>query len=244
MSFLLLFLAGLVDGFNPCAFSMVILLAGILATGGRQRSARVWGGAAFCLSSYLTYLALGLGLLQILRAMEGLRVVWLVVQTLLSLALFVLAFLSVRDAFRYRRVREPSVITLQLPSHVKELIRVAGERSWRGPTVVLTGLVCGFFVTLLDSLCTGQIYVPLVALLAGEPSAIRAFAGLALYNIAFILPLLFVFVCAAFGADAARLSNWSKKNVFPAKLALGFLFLFLAILILPKFGSQLAHLFS
>ena len=34
-------LAGIADGFNPCAFSLVIALAGILAVGGRQRRADV-----------------------------------------------------------------------------------------------------------------------------------------------------------------------------------------------------------
>jgi len=38
-------LAGLVDGFNPCAFSIIIVLAGILAVGGRMRRARLAGGA-------------------------------------------------------------------------------------------------------------------------------------------------------------------------------------------------------
>lgn len=42
-------LAGVADGFNPCAFSIVISLAGILAVGGRKRRARVLGGWAFCL---------------------------------------------------------------------------------------------------------------------------------------------------------------------------------------------------
>ncbi len=37
---------------------------------------------------------------------------------------------------------------------------------------------------------------------------------------AFIAPLVAVFMLAAKGADAARMSRWSKRNVFPSKLAL------------------------
>ena len=60
-TFLTVLLAGLADGFNPCAFSIIIVLAGILAVGGRKRSARMLGGWAFCIASFLTYMAMGCG---------------------------------------------------------------------------------------------------------------------------------------------------------------------------------------
>lgn len=225
-------LAGIADGFNPCAFSIVIALAGILAVGGRQRRARMLGGWAFCLGSFLTYMAMGLGLMRALRALEGLRLTHDIVMGLLALALFVLSALSVRDAFRYHRARVPSVITLQLPDRVKKAIRAIAEASWRGPAVFAAGLGCGFLVTLLDSLCTGQVYVPVLALLSREPGAWRSLVLLALYNLAFIAPLVAVFMLAAKGADAARMSHWSKRNVFPSKLALGLVFAILGALII------------
>ena len=224
-------LAGVADGFNPCAFSIVIALAGILAVGGRQRRARMLGGWAFCLGSFLTYMAMGLGLMRALRALEGLRLAHDIVMGLLALALFALSALSVRDAFRYRRAKVPSAITLQLPDRVKKAIRAIAEASWRGPAVFAAGLGCGFLVTLLDSLCTGQVYVPVLALIAREPGAWRSLALLALYNLAFIAPLVAVFMLAARGADAAQMSRWSKRNVFPSKLALGVVFALLGVLV-------------
>ena len=235
-------LAGIADGFNPCAFSIVIALAGILAVGGRRRRARMLGGWAFCAGSFLTYMAMGLGLMRALRALESLRTVHDAVMAALALALFVLAFLSVRDAFRYRRAKEPSVITLQLPDRVKKLIRAVAEASWGGPTVVVAGLGCGFLVTLLDSLCTGQIYVPVLALVSREPGAWRSFALLAIYNVAFMVPLVAVFMLAAKGADSERMSRWSKRNVFPSKIALGFMFAVLGALVMPNFGARLAEM--
>ncbi len=233
-------LAGFVDGFNPCAFSIVIILAGILAAGGRRRRARLFGGVAFCVASYLTYLAMGLGFLQAVRALSGFLWLQRILATLLALALFALSFLSVRDAFRYRRDRTPTAITLQLPDGVKRAIRSVAEASWRGPAVVLTGFACGAVVTILDSLCTGQVYLPVLALVSREPEAARLFGLLALYNLAFITPLVAVFVLAATGASAERMSGWSKRNVFPSKLALGFLFALLGALVLPRFGGALA----
>ena len=224
--------AGIVDGFNPCAFSIVIALAGILAVGGRRRRARMLGGWAFCLGSFLTYMAMGLGLMKALRSLAGLRTAHDVVMSLLALSLFVLSALSVRDAFRYRRAKVPSVITLQLPDRVKRMIRAIAEASWGGPAVVVAGLGCGFLVTLLDSLCTGQVYVPVLALISREPGAWRSLGYLALYNAAFIAPLVAVFMLAAKGADSERMSRWSKRNVFPSKIALGVVFALLGALVL------------
>ena len=235
-------LAGIADGFNPCAFSIVIVLAGILAVGGRKRRARMLGGWAFCAGSFLTYMAMGLGLMRAIKALEGLRAVHDVVMTLLAFSLFVLAALSVRDAFRYRKAKVPSVITLQLPDRVKKLIRAVAEASWGGPTVVVAGLGCGFLVTLLDSLCTGQVYVPVLALISREPGAWRSFALLALYNLAFIAPLVAVFMLAAKGADSERMSRWSKRNVFPSKIALGVIFAILGVLVLSGLGAHLADI--
>ena len=226
--------AGFVDGFNPCAFSIVIVLAGVLAAGGRRRRARLLGGAAFCAGSYLTYMAMGFGLLSAFRALSGLDAVRDALFAVLSLTLLVLSVLSFRDAWRYRAARVPAVITLQLPDGVKRAIRAVAEASWAGPAVVGTGLLCGFVVTLLDSLCTGQVYVPVLAMLARDARSFRALVLLALYNLAFIAPLVAVFVLAAKGADSARMSRWSKRNVVPSKVILALVFALLAALLFPR----------
>jgi cytochrome c biogenesis protein CcdA len=242
-TFLTVLLAGLADGFNPCAFSIIIVLAGILAVGGRKRRARLLGGWSFCTASFLTYMAMGLGLMRVIRALEGLRLFYDIVMTMLSITLFILGFLSVRDAFRYRKEKVPSAIALQLPDKVKRLIRVVAETSWSGPAVVATGFGCGFLVTLLDSLCTGQIYVPVLALISREVEAWRSFMFLVVYNLAFIAPLIVIFILAAKGADSERMSRWSKRNVFPSKIAMGFVFAILGVLVLPKFGGFLVDAF-
>ena len=226
--------AGFVDGFNPCAFSIVIVLAGILAVGGRRRRARLLGGTAFCVGSYLTYMAMGFGLLAAIRSLSSLDIVRHALFAVLSLSLVVLSALSLRDAWRYHIARVPAVITLQLPDGVKRAIRAVAESSWSGPAVIGTGLLCGFVVTLLDSLCTGQVYVPVLAMLARDTHSARTFLLLALYNLAFITPLVAVFVLAAKGADSARMSRWSKRNVVPSKIFLAIVFAVLAVLLFPR----------
>ena len=228
-------LAGIVDGFNPCSFAIMISLAGILAIGGRKRKARILGGLSFCAGTFVTYMLMGLGLMQALKALEGLRILHDVVMALLALSLFVLSFLSFRDALKFRKVPVFSVVTLKLPEGVKVLIRKIAMESWSGPAVALAGFGCAFLVTLLDALCTGQVYVPVLALISREPGAWRSFALLALYNLAFIAPLVAVFILASKTTDAFQMAKWSSRNVIPAKIALGLVFAVLCILILVRF---------
>ena len=237
-------LAGIVDGFNPCSFAIMISLAGILAIGGRKRKARILGGLSFCAGTFVTYMLMGLGLMQALKVLEGLRVVHDVVMALLALSLFVLSFLSFRDALRFRKIPVFSVVTLKLPEGVKVLIRKIAMESWSGPAVVLAGFGCAFLVTLLDALCTGQVYVPVLALISREPGAWRSFALLALYNLAFVFPLVAVFVLASKTTDAFQMAKWSSRNVIPAKIALGFAFAVLGLLVFPGLAERLAGMFG
>ena len=225
-------LAGVVDGFNPCSFAIMISLAGILAIGGRRRRARILGGLAFCIGTFLTYMLMGLGLVQALKSMQGMRIVNEVVTAVLTLSLFVLSFLSFRDALRFRRIPVFSVVTLKLPEGVKNMIRQIAMSSWSGPAVVAAGLGCGFVVTLLDALCTGQVYVPVLALISREPGAWRSFALLVIYNLAFIAPLVAVFIIASKTTDAFQMAKWSSRNVIPSKIALGVMFAILGLLLI------------
>lgn len=225
-------LAGIVDGFNPCSFAIMISLAGILAIGGRKRKARILGGLSFCVGTFVTYMLMGLGLMQALKALGGLRIVHDIVMALLALSLFVLSFLSFRDAARFRKIPVFSVVTLKLPEGVKVLIRKIAMESWSGPAVALAGFGCAFLVTLLDALCTGQVYVPVLALVSREPGAWRSFALLVLYNLAFVSPLVVVFVLASKTTDAFQMAKWSSRNVIPAKIALGVMFAILGAMLL------------
>lgn len=225
-------LAGLADGFNPCAFATVVFLTSVLALGGRSRRMKMLGGLAFCAASFATYFLIGFGFLHAIRALEGLHRVREIITYVTSGLLFVLAGLSIVDAIRYRRKGVPSSVLLQLPSSVKKRIHSVGRVCLSGPTIVAGGLLCGVGVTLLESVCTGQLYLPLLVWLSRESGGLRAWLLLLLYNVAFILPLLVVFLLAAFGVHNRHLVDWSRRHVVPAKMSLAVVFLILAFLLL------------
>lgn len=54
----------------------------------------------------------------------------------------------------------------------------------------------------------------------------------------FRLPLVLVFVLASKTTDAFQMAKWSSRNVIPAKIALGMVFLLLGILMILGLNVQ------
>jgi threonine/homoserine/homoserine lactone efflux protein len=93
-------------------------------------------------------------------------------------------------------------------------------------------------VTALESVCTGQMYVPTMVMViksaGGFPAAaglsVKAWQYLLLYNVMFVVPLVIVFLLTYFGLRTQTLLDWSKRNVVFSKLLLGIFFLLMAVL--------------
>jgi hypothetical protein len=102
-----------------------------------------------------------------------------------------------------------------------------------GPGLAVIGFVLGAAVTALESVCTGQVYVPTLVLVAkaGGSEAGTAWKYLLLYNAMFMVPLVAVFLLTYFGLTTQTFISWSKRNVVPSKILLGLLFLSMAVLI-------------
>lgn len=223
---------GLLDGINPCAVSTLVFLMSLLAVSGVRGRGLLAMGASFCLASFVTYTALGLGLLRALHLLAGFGLARFWVGAVMAGVLGVFAFLSFRDALRYRRSGDPSDVSLQLPEAIKRMIRRVIKRGLGAGSLALGGLVIGAAVTALESVCTGQVYVPTLALVArtGNSTA-RAWSYLLAYNAMFVLPLVAVFLLVYFGLRTEALLRWSRRNVVLSKVLLGIFFLGTALLI-------------
>jgi len=221
--------AGLLDGVNPCAFTTLVFLLSALALAGRSRRQTLWIGVCFTAAVFLTYLAIGAGLLQGVRLAGAFPVVGAALRWLLIAGLAVLAALSLYDYYLVRSGRSKEIL-LQLPDRFKQRIhRDIRERS-RAAGLVTSSLALGFLVAVFELACTGQVYFPtLVYLVRIRPDA-GSFFYLLLYNLGFILPLGAVFLLAYLGVGSQRLAGFARRSLAGVKLALAVLFLGLAVL--------------
>ncbi|MBI9019767.1 MAG: hypothetical protein JEZ10_00725 [Verrucomicrobia bacterium] len=225
--------AGLLDGMNPCAISTLVFFMSLLAVSKVRNRQLLLLGIFFCLASFLTYLALGFGLLRVLHLFSGFTVFRSAVEWAMAAVLLVLAFLSFRDALRFRKSRDGHDVTLQLSAGMKKRIHSVMHRGLGVGSVILGGLLIGTAVTALESVCTGQVYVPTLVLILKNSafSESRAWLYLLAYNLMFIMPLALTFVAVYFGLRTETLLAWARKNVVFSKTMLGLFFIVMAFLI-------------
>lgn len=221
--------AGLVDGLNPCAISSLVFLASVLSLSRVRGLHLIAVGSVFVLATFLTYAAIGFGLLEAVYRLTLFRRFQKAVDWGLIAALVVMSALSFRDAARFRQTGSPSSVTLKLPpvlsQRVHRLLRAGLSR--RGQ--LITVFVVGCLVTALESVCTGQVYVPtLVWVVRTGTDRTRGLAYLGLYNLMFVLPLIAVLGLVYAGLEWLKLAEWSRRNVVASKVAMGVFFLGLA----------------
>lgn len=225
--------AGLVDGINPCVFATLVFFLSLLAVariGGRKL---LLAGSCYCLACFFTYFAMGFGLFRFLKLFSGYRRLQGGLELAMVALLLVLAFLSFRDAFRYRKTGKADRVALRLPERIRKRIHEIIRRGLQSRYLLPGAFVTGMLVTVLESVCTGQIYVPTLALMVKESGAGGRWVWyLLLYNAMFLLPLLLLFAAAWRGTTTRIFLDWSRKNAVYGKIAAGCLLLLLAALIL------------
>jgi hypothetical protein len=217
---------------NPCAFATLIFFVSLLGTLRRRRREIVAAGAAFAIAVFATYFLLGLGAFRAVKAMSVSSGVATALNLGIGVFALVLGILSFRDAWRCHRSGNAGEMSLKLPEGIRRRINRLISTRLRTGSLVGGAFALGVTVSLLESLCTGQMYLPTIMVMTRDPIlAPRAVLWLLLYNLAFILPLLGVFALAVAGAGTRTFLKLSRRHTVPAKCFLGLFFLLLAALL-------------
>jgi cytochrome c biogenesis protein CcdA len=228
-SFVSILAAGIIDGINPCAIATMIFLVSFLATRRRDRREILVIGMCFTASVFLTYLLLGVGAFKAITALEHYRWLSIIIRwSAVALALIV-GIISFVDAFRFGKSGKTQDIALQLPKAVKLRIHKVISGNLSGGQLVTGAIVTGFLVTLLEAVCTGQVYLPTILLMTKQEGL--RFTGwlyLIFYNILFVLPLLVVMGFAYFGMKWDKLAQATQKHLSLLKILLGIVLIALA----------------
>ncbi len=224
-----IFLAGLLDGVNPCAFSAMVFLISALAMAGRSRSTMLAIGLFYALGIFVTYSLVGAGLLGGLRRIaveSGLRAI---LEYLLAGFLIVLSVLSLVDGLRLSRGRTD--LLLKLPQKLSGRIHKLIRDEVRSGAAAGGALLLGVVVALIELGCTGQVYLPTIAWMIARGEGSKPWLWLAIYNLAFIIPLLIVFVVSYKGVSAVKLAASFRKRGAAVKYAMAGLLAVLAIVV-------------
>jgi len=214
--------AGIVDGINPCAIATMIFLISFLTLQKRKKFEVLVVGLSFTASVFVTYTLLGVGAFQGITALQRYHFISEIIKWgAVSLAGFVAIF-SFADAIRYAITKNAASMTLQLPKPVKKSIHKVISKNIRGTSLVIGTIITGFLVTLLEAVCTGQVYLPTIILMTRmEGFESTGWLWLLYYNFLFVLPLLIVMIAAYFGLTWERLAGLTQKHLTLMKVLLG-----------------------
>lgn len=229
-SFISILLAGLADGVNPCAIATMIFLISFLATQKRKRSEILIIGLAFTFTVFLTYLLMGIGAFKALTFLS--KYLW-ISQTIKWIAVVfagTVGLICFKDAIVYKKTKKTKDITLQLPKAVKMKIHKVIKGQLSQSSLITGAVATGFLVTLLEAVCTGQVYLPTIVLMTREEGLrLTGWLYLIFYNILFVLPLLIIMVMAYFGLTWDRLAKATQSNLSILKILLGIVLILLAV---------------
>ncbi len=227
--------AGLVDGVNPCAFTVIVFFVSFLSLMGYRRREMLLIGGAYILAVFLTYLAIGLGLFNILYKLDA--IFWLskALYFLVGALSILLGCLAVRDYLYYKKTGRTDDMALQLPRIVKNKIHAivgayyrkgTGEQRKAMGGLFISALIVGFLISVLEAVCTGQLYLPTIVIVLREGSMrIRALFYLLVYNLMFIIPLVVVLILALVGTTSRDFETFAKKHLGLIKLVMAAVFL-------------------
>ena len=224
-------IAALIDSVNPCAIASLIFLLSFLSTQKRPRRELLQIGLLFTFVVFLTYLLFGVGAFKAISFLSGhLWIKHAIKWSAVACALIV-GVLSLIDAFRFKKSGNTKDVMLQLPKGVKLLVHKVITKNLTGKRLYLGTIIAGFLVTILDSICTAEVYLPVIVLMSQSTDGELKLIGwlyLIMYNVIFVLPLLAVIIAAYFGMTWHTLAGMTQKNLTLVKVLLGVIMLALA----------------
>ena len=213
----LIAIAALIDSINPCAFSVLLLTIAFLFSLGKMREGILKIGASYILGLFVTYILIGLGILQALHLFNTPHFMAKVGAALL----IVLGLISLVNRFFPK-----FPIKLRIPRAAHKTMANLMEKASMPTAFVLGGLVA-----LCEFPCTGGPYLMVLGLLHDQASYFKGFVYLILYNLIFVLPLAIILAIASNKALLVKVEGWKKEKTGQLHLFGGIAMIVLGLLI-------------
>ncbi len=209
--------SGFADGLNPCSFALLVLFATYTLTlvnsvtrdGTATMEARrrlLGAGSLYVGAVWVTYFLIGLGLFTFLSFLGQDHLVTRIAAVLALL----MAVWMLKDVF--------------LPGWGPSMVAPAGSHGRMHKAIERGGLAgmlgAGVLVGICTVPCSGAIYLGIVAVLNASGGGPTGLALLALYNLAYIAPLVGLLLVVSDRRTLGRLARWNKANSPWVKVAL------------------------
>ena len=208
----------IVDSFNPCAFGVLLFFLALLFVlrRGRREIAKI--GSVYIFMIFLTYILIGLGILQAIIISDSPHFIAQVA----AILVIIIGLIAIKDYFFYGRW-----LSISMPASQTGRIK-----KWMNKATIPSAIVLGFLVGLCEFPCSGGIYVGIISMLSISTTFSEGLVYLIIYNIFFVLPLVIILLAASNRKILAKIEGKEKKFKKHMKLANGLMMIILGILLL------------
>jgi len=199
----------LVDAFNPCTISVMVLLLSALVIRKGWRDVLL-GGVLFTVTVFVMYALYGAGLLQVIYALGIQEEVQLVLKALL----IVMALVEFHAYLSYK----PGFASMEMPMAFRPLAKKVVQSVESPLMAIPVAALCS--ILLLP--CSSGPYVLALGILSKYPFFVML-PFLLYYNILFTLPMMALTVLVAFGTSPQSVMKLKERYIKELHLLAGIL---------------------
>lgn len=202
--------AGLIDGFNPCAFAVLLLFItftmGMLQYQTNYRYGLMKVGSIYISGIFVTYVLIGIGFLSAISFFSTTHAVGKAA----GLISIILGVIIMKDYFI------PGSSFLAIPGSMHTSIN-----NWIKRTTVPGVFGAGVLVGLCTVPCSGGIYLAVIGLLSLQATLAQGILYLLLYNLMLIVPLVAVLLASSNRKVVDKMVSWQSRNKARVRLLMG-----------------------
>ncbi len=203
-------IAGLVDGFNPCAFAVLLLFItftmGMLQMQTSYRYGLMKVGSIYISGIFITYVLIGVGFLSAISFFSTTHAVGKAA----GFISMILGVVIMKDFF----IPGSSLLAIPATMHVS-------INNWIRRTTVPGVFGAGVLVGLCTVPCSGGIYLAVIGLLSLQSTLAQGILYLLLYNLMLIVPLVAVLLASSNRRVVDKMVAWQSRNKARVRLLMG-----------------------
>lgn len=198
--------AAVVDSINPFAIGALLLLVGTMREWGVQERRIGWMGMAYIGAVFVTYMVVGVGLVEVLVLTD-------ISDGVLAVIGGLVVVVGMDQALEYWDIDLFFVkVSQKQEARIQHYVEQAS---------VYASALLGSVVALVELPATGGPYLAVSALLADGGLSPSAFAVLAGYNVIIVAPLLGIFALLGIGMEQHVFQEWVDRHERVLDLATG-----------------------
>ncbi len=237
---LIVIVAGLLDGINPCAIAMLLMFISILSFL-KSKKILLVVSMAYISGILVTYFFIGFGMLTFLgtdfmqNLIDDLGHIIYFIFGLLALFFFAITFYDywvTRDE-QYEKVKN------QLPERLRNfnkrimdrfsnLIKTEDKSLKQKLYIFVIPFIIGAIIGVTEAACTGQIYF-FILFLIDTVDPVRGTIYLGIFNLLFVLPLILIAIIAILSKNIMGVSNFVREHLSLIKLFTSIFFLLMMV---------------